>query len=51
MGVSANRWPSLPMHEDLEHLVDHAEVIVALELLPHIDQILVQRIQTTRKEF
>ena len=29
------------MHEDFEHLVDHAEMIVTLELLPHVDQIFV----------
>jgi hypothetical protein len=40
-GRSTNRPPPLPMHKDFEHLVDHTQMVMALELLPHIDQIFV----------
>lgn len=29
------------MHEHFKHLIDHIEMVVALELLPDIDQIFV----------
>lgn len=39
------------MHEDFEHLVDHTEMIMPLELLPYVHQIFVQRIETPRENF
>jgi hypothetical protein len=39
------------MHEHFEDFVDHTQMVVPLELLPDIDQIIVQRIQAPSEKF
>ena len=39
------------MHEHFQNLVHHTKMVVALELLPNIDQIFVQRIEAPREKF
>jgi hypothetical protein len=46
---SAQGWSPLAVHKHFEHLIDHAEMVVALELLPYVDQIFVQCIKAPRE--
>ena len=41
----------LPMHERREHAVHHSEVIVAGELLLHVHEMAIHRVEPPRDEF
>ena len=38
------------MHQRLEHLIDHADVVVAFKLALHVHEIAIQRVQATREK-
>ena len=48
--ISAHGWPPLAVHEDFEHFIDHANMVVTIELLPYVHQIFVQRIKAPRED-